>query len=151
VRARPGRALADGLPERERIDSGLDAERHDLREHRLQREAGRVVDELRDRAGADRADVERLVADCLQKRQVPVVDRLLAANPERELSRLRTARSAADRRVEQVDVARSERRVKPAHDIGRVGRQVEPDQARAQRTAQALRQPLRHRQGPEER
>ena len=57
------RALADRRPQRERLHPGLDAHREDFGQRGLNRVARGVVDQLRDRAGADRPDVAHLVAD----------------------------------------------------------------------------------------
>ena len=59
----PERALADRRPQRQRLDAGLHAHGEHLGQRALNRVARSVVHQLRDRAGADRADVAHLVAD----------------------------------------------------------------------------------------
>src|SRR6185436_3922207 len=61
-------ALADGLPQRDRRYTGLDAHREALGQRRLNRVAGAVVHQLGNRAGADRSDVLHLVAQRVEHR-----------------------------------------------------------------------------------
>ena len=88
------------------------------------------MDQLRDRARADRADVIGLIADRAEHRLVALEDALVAPDPKREPPRLRPSRAAAHRGVQHVDPARPEHPVDPAHERGRVGREVEVDLAR---------------------
>jgi hypothetical protein len=60
------------------------------------------VDELGDRAGANRADIGRLVADRVEHPLEAVEDLLVTADPDRHLAAGRTRGPAADRRIEQV-------------------------------------------------
>src|SRR5205823_3916332 len=57
------RALAHGLPERQRLDAGLHAQSEDLSQRGLDGVAGAVVDELGDGARSDGTDVDGFVAD----------------------------------------------------------------------------------------
>src|SRR5690349_21558513 len=98
----PGRALAQRPEERERLDAALHAEGEDLGHRRVDREAREVVRELRDRAGADRADIERLIADRAQHRLVALVGRAITADPDRELATLGAGGSAAHGRIEEL-------------------------------------------------
>ena len=82
------RAGAHRLPQRQRLDAALDAHGEDLGQRGLDGIAGAVVHELGDRAGADRADVAGLVADGVEHGLVLVEDRLVAADPDRELAGL---------------------------------------------------------------
>ena len=82
-------ALPHRLPQRQRLDPGLDAHREDLGEAALHRIAGAIVHQLRDRAGADRADIAGLVADRVEHLLVPVEDLLVAADPQRQLAATR--------------------------------------------------------------
>ena len=75
--------------------------------------------------GADRSDVVGLIPDRVEDGLELLEGGLVAADPQREPSRLRPARPAAHRRVEHVDAARLEDRVETTDDGGRVGRQVE--------------------------
>src|SRR5258706_8327809 len=126
----PARALADRLEQRHRVDAGLHPEGEDFRERGLHRERGAVVDQLGDRAGADRADVLRLVADRAQHGQVFVVDRALTADPERELSRLRALGSAAHGRIKHAHALFGHRFIENPNALRRVRRQVEPHRRR---------------------
>ena len=77
----PGRNLSPS--QIDRVDAGLDAHREDLGERRCHYRAGAVVHELGDRAGADRADIGRLVAHRVEHALVAVEDLLIAADPDR--------------------------------------------------------------------
>src|SRR5205085_7656490 len=89
-------ALAYRFPQRQRLDSSLDPDREHLGKRGLDAVAGAVVDELGDRAGADRADIARLVAHRVEDGFVAVEDLLVAADPQRELPGPSAARPAAD-------------------------------------------------------
>ena len=80
------RALAYRRPQREWIDTGFDAERENFGEGRLDDITRAVMDELRDRPRADVADVDHLVADRVEHGFVPIEDRLVAADQQRELA-----------------------------------------------------------------
>ena len=84
-----------------------------------------MVHELGDRAGADRADIGRLVAHGVEHEFVPVEDLLVAADPDRHHAAGRTGGAAADRRVEHVEVLLGEGGVDFAHRRHRIGRHVE--------------------------
>src|SRR5205085_6581492 len=127
------RALAQGTEKSERFDAAFHAEREHFGERGMQREARGVVRELGDGAGADRADIERLVADLAQHRNVAIVESAIAAHPDRELAALRAARTATDRRVEEVHLLRRERSVQRSYARRRVGRELEPCGARPER------------------
>jgi len=92
VAAPAARPLPHRLPQRERIDARLDAHREDLGQRGLDDVARAVVDELRDRSGADRPDVVGLIADRVEHRPVLVEDLLVAADPQRQLPALGAAR-----------------------------------------------------------
>ena len=141
------RALAHGLQQRERIDAGFDAQREDLGQRGLDGVAGAIVDQLGDAPGADRADVDHLVADGVEHRAVLVEDGFVAADPDRQLARLRTGRSAAHGRVEQVHAARGERRVEPSGERGRAGAQSQSRSCRPTAHRAARWRPSRPRAG----
>src|SRR5205814_9730398 len=126
----PARALADLLPQRERIAAPLASQREDLGQRGLDDIARAVVDELRDRARADRPDIVGLITDGIEHRLVALEDGLVAPDPEGEPPRLGPARAAAHRSVQHMDPPRREARVDPADEGGRVGRQIEVDLAR---------------------
>src|SRR5215813_2042526 len=90
-----GRTHAHGLPERQRLDARLHAERENLRQRGLDGVAGAIVDELGDRARANWSDVHRLVADRVQHGLVPFEHGLVTADPEGELARAGPARPPA--------------------------------------------------------
>src|SRR5262249_56843429 len=102
-RAPPAGARGHGLPEREGLDARLDAHREDFGQSRLHDVTGAVVDELGDRARADRPDVVRLIADRVEYGLQALEEVLVAADPEGEPARLGAARAAAHGRVEHVD------------------------------------------------
>jgi hypothetical protein len=137
-----GRAVAQRLEERERLHARLHAEREDLGERGLHGEARRVVRELGDRARADRADVEGLVADRAQQRLAAPVGRLVAAHPDGEPAALRARHAAAYGCIEEIDAERLQLRVHAAHASGRVGGQVEPGGAFLHRVAEPRREGL---------
>src|SRR6266481_3160191 len=89
-----GRAPAHRLPQIDRVDPGLDAHREDLGERHPQNRAGAVVHELGDRAGADPANIGRLVAHRVEYGFVAVEDLLGAADPDRHLAAGRAAGAA---------------------------------------------------------
>ena len=120
-------ALADRLPQRDRLDTGLDAHREDLGQRGLHDVAGAVVNELRDRARADGPDVVGLIADRVENRLVTFEHVLVAADPESQATRLGATRPAAHRRVEHVDPLLLELFVDPPHERRRVGREIEID------------------------
>ena len=120
-----GRALAHRLPQFERIDAGLDAHREDFGERDIHDRARAIVHELGDRAGADRADIFRLVAHRIENALVAVELLLVAADPDRHLARGSATGAAADRRVKHVEVFFREGGVDLAHDRDRVCRHVE--------------------------
>ncbi len=134
--------MAQRLEQGERLHARLDAEREDLGERGLHGEARRVVRELGDRAGADRPDVERLVADRAQRRREALVGRLVAAHPDGEPTALGARLAAAHGRIEELDAERLELRVHAAHAGGRVGREVEPGGAFRHRVAEPGRERL---------
>src|SRR4051794_17943298 len=114
--ARPaGRALAYRLPQIERLDPGLDAHREDFGERHVHDRAGAVMNQLGDRAGADRPDVFRLVAHRVEHALVAIELLLVAADPDRHLAAGRAARAAADRRVEHIEVLLGEGGADLAH------------------------------------
>ena len=88
-----GRALPQRLEERQRLDAAFHAQSEDLGKRRLDGEARGVVRKLRHGTGADRADVEGLIADRLQDGQVLVVGRAIAADPDGKLSGLSAFRA----------------------------------------------------------
>jgi hypothetical protein len=109
----------------ERLDPGLDPHRHDLGQRHANHRAGAVVHQLGDRAGADRADIARLVAHRVEHAFVAVELLLVAADPDRHLAAGGAARPAAHRRIEHVEVLFGEGGVDLAHDGHRIGRHVE--------------------------
>src|SRR5439155_16019950 len=90
---------------------------------------GAIVHELGDRAGADRADVARLVADRVEHLFVAVEDLLVAADPEGETPGGGAPRPTANRRIEHIDAFFAKAAVELAHQRRRVGREVEPGAA----------------------
>src|SRR5208283_4541401 len=98
-----GRTLPHRLPQLKRLDPGLDPHRKDLGERHAHHCTGAIVHELGDGAGADRADIGRLVAHRVEHRLVAVEDLLVAAGPDRHLAAGSTPGAAADRRVENVE------------------------------------------------
>ena len=87
------------------------------------------MDQLGDGAAADGADVVGLVADAVEDGLAAVEDLLVAADPDGEVSGGRTAGSAADGRVEDLDAAGSGLFVDAADERGRAGAEVEVDLA----------------------
>jgi hypothetical protein len=120
-----GGTLAHRLPQIDRIDPGLDAHREDFGQRHPENGTCAVVHELGNRAGADRPDIGRLVTHRVEHRLVTVEDLLIAADPDRHFAAGRTARAAADRRIEHVEVLLGEDGVDLAHRRHRVGRHVE--------------------------
>src|SRR5262249_60323443 len=80
------RALPPGLPERERLDAALHAEREDLGQRGLDRVARTVVHELGHQARPDGTDVHRLVAERVEHGLVLVEHGAIPAPPTRQLS-----------------------------------------------------------------
>ena len=74
------------------------------------------------RAGADRPDIAGLVADRVEHFLVAVEDLLVTADPQCQPARRGTARPAADRRVEHIDMLFGEALVQLAHQGRRIGR-----------------------------
>src|SRR5580698_11368635 len=94
------RALSYRAKQRNRIDAGLDPQRKGFGQNHLDAVIGAVVDELGDRSVAAVAEISHLIAEQIEDRLTIVVSRLLAADPDRELSGGRALGTAADRRVE---------------------------------------------------
>ena len=87
------------------------------------------MDELGDRARAERPDMAHLVAHGVERGAVRLEHRLVAADQHGELARLRAARAPAHRRVEQLRADLREGRMQAADEHRRVGGEVEPDLA----------------------
>src|SRR4029077_11513491 len=94
------------------------------------------------RAGADRADVHRLVADGTQHALVPVVDLARAADPDRELAGSCAGGAAAYRRIEHGHAKRGEVLVHGADALRRERAELEPGAARSYRLAKLRRDGL---------
>ncbi len=82
--------------------------------------------ELGHRARPDRTDVARLVAHRVEHRLMFVEHCLVATDPDRELAAIGSARSAADRRIEQRNPFFGELRMHLPDQTDRVGGKVEP-------------------------
>ena len=87
--------------------------------------------ELRDRAGAGRTDVARLIAHRVEHRFMTIEHRLIAADPDRKLAARGPTRAAAHRRIEKVHIFGGEGSVQPPHDVDCIGGKVKPGRARA--------------------
>src|SRR4029079_1913854 len=87
-----GRSPPQRLPQRQRLDAGLDAHGEGFRQRANDGVAGHVMHELGDGGRADRPDVARLIADRVEYWLVPIDRRLVAADPDRELARGRALR-----------------------------------------------------------
>ena len=98
----PGRALADRLPQRQRLDARLHAEGEGFGERTDDRIARHIVDELGHGGAADRPDIGGFVADRVEHGHVSVENVFVPADPDRELAGCRTSRTAAHGRVQHV-------------------------------------------------
>src|SRR4051812_35836611 len=98
--------------------------------------------ELCHRARAYGADVVRLVADRLQHRQELLEDALVAADPDGELSGLRSAGPPAYGCIEEVDALLAQILFDLAHAFRGIRAEVEPRRAVRQDALQFLRHGL---------
>src|SRR5207248_6424099 len=90
-------AMTHGLPEHERIHTGLDPHRKGLGQGGLENIARTVMHQLGNGASANRPDIVRLVSDRIEHVFILLVDRFIAPNPDRQPPRTGSLRPATDR------------------------------------------------------
>ena len=134
----PVSTLPHRLPERQRLHAGFDSHREHLRDSALEDVPGAVVHQLRDRARADRADVVGLVTYRVEHMLVPFVDELVSADPDGQVSRPSTLRSAAYGRIQYVSPLLAHHLVNAANQRRRAGAEVEVDLPRADTVLNAI-------------
>src|SRR5437867_13263644 len=89
-------AVTHGLPEHERIHTGLDAHRKGLGQGGLENIARAVMHQLGNSARADWPDIIRLVSDRIEHMFILLVDRFIAPNQDRQPPRTGSLRPATD-------------------------------------------------------
>ena len=118
-------AFADGQPEGQRVDAGLDAHSEHFGQGGLHDVAGAVMHQLGDGAAANRPDIVGGVADGVEDGFVLVEYGPVAAHPDGQAAAGGAGRAAADGGVQHTDAQESGLVVNLADQRRRAGAQVE--------------------------
>ena len=125
------RAIRDRGVQRFGGNARLHAHREGLGQNLHAADRDHVMDQLGDRARADRTNVRDLVADPVERRLDLVVDLLVAADHHGQCRIARARDAAADGRIEHRDTFFSEGLLQAPDQCRRIGREIRIDRSLA--------------------
>src|SRR6266436_7042092 len=123
--ASPQRAVAHGLPQHERVNTGFDPHGKRLGECSLENIAGAIMHQLGDSASTYWTDVVRFVSNSIEHMFILVINRSVATDPDRQPSATGPVRPATHWGVQHVRPHLGEHGMDVAYQRRRVGTQIE--------------------------